>query len=114
VLVLANTADEWAVAIGRLVDDPPLQQRLARNAYEWVRGERSIEATVHTWYGVFRAYADRAQHGAACRTERVEPGSFMCVLDHVVLRQVPYYGREVARMAMRQARAAAPKPWQRT
>ncbi|MFL5664668.1 MAG: glycosyltransferase [Ktedonobacteraceae bacterium] len=112
-LVRDNTPDAWSAAIGRLVDDPPLQQRLARNAYEWVRGERSIEATAHTWYGVFRAYAARLQHGAAYRAERVQSGHLMRVLDHVVLRQVPYYGREVARMAVQHARAAAPTPWQR-
>src|SRR5439155_12656725 len=75
-LIRDNTPDAWSAALGRLVDDPPWQQRLARNAYEWVRSERSIETTADRWYAVFRAYADRAQHGAACRTERVEPGSF--------------------------------------
>ena len=113
-LVRDNTPDAWSAAIGRLVDDPPLQQRLASNAYAWVRGERSIEVTAQTWYGVFRAYAERMQHGVAYRTERVESGSLMRVLEHVVLRQVPYYGWEVARMVVQHARAVGPKPWQRT
>src|SRR5205085_449493 len=113
-LVRANTPDAWSAALGRLVDDSPLQQRLARNAYEWVRSERSIEATADTWSAVFRAYADRAQHGAASRAERVEPGGVMRVLEHVVLRQVPYYGREVARIAAQRAQAEASKLWQWT
>jgi glycosyltransferase involved in cell wall biosynthesis len=113
-LVHGNTPDAWAAAIDRLVNDPPLQQRLAQNAYEWVRRERSIEAIAPKWYGVFCAYADRAQHSAACRAERVEPARFRGVLEHVVLRQVPYYGREVARLAVQRARAKAPKLRQRT
>jgi hypothetical protein len=114
VLVLANTADEWAVAIGRLIDDPHLRQRLATNAYEWVRDERSIEAVAHTWHTVFRTYADRRGHNVLGGAEQVDPGRLARVLEHVVLRQVPYYGREVARLAVQRARAEAPKPWQRT
>jgi glycosyltransferase involved in cell wall biosynthesis len=95
VLVHGNTADDWAVAIGRLIDDPNLRQRLATNAYEWVHGERSIEAAAHKWHTVFRTYAGRHRHDVPRSAEQVDPGRLARVLEHVVFRQVPYYGQEL-------------------
>jgi glycosyltransferase involved in cell wall biosynthesis len=92
VLVHENTAEAWAEAILRLVDDAPLQRRRANNAYEWVRGERSIEATAHTWLALFRHYADEFGTRGRSKIGQDDPGRLERVLEHIILRQAPYYG----------------------
>ncbi len=100
-LVSPNTPDEWYSAILRLVDDSALRQRLATHAYTWVRSERSIAATSDKWCALFRDYATRPSR-VATRPDP-DPGRFERVLEHVVFRQAPYYGREIPRLLAQKA-----------
>jgi len=95
VLVEENTPEAWSAAIVRLVEDAPLRQRLAADAYEWVRRERSIDATAHRWHTLFQGYADRfgTQRRPETTAVSLDPGRLERVLEHVVLRQTSYYGR---------------------
>ncbi len=103
VLVHENTPDGWSEAILRLVEDRPLRQQLSEKAYDWVRGERSIEATAHMWLAIFRDYVAKLETSMPQETGQIDPGRFERVLEHVVLRQVPYYVREIPRLALRKA-----------
>ncbi len=101
ILVPQNTPDAWAEAMVRLIDDAPLRQRLAGKAYESVRSERSIEATAYKWRALFSDYADRFGTQRRSETGSRDPARLERVLEHVVLRQIPYYGRAVPPLFMR-------------
>jgi glycosyltransferase involved in cell wall biosynthesis len=105
-LVHGNTPDAWSAALERLVDDTPLQQRMARNAYEWVRSERSIDAMADRWYAIFRDYADQHADHPADNTRRSDATRFERLLEHIALRQAPYYSREIPRLLARKTRLA--------
>ncbi|MCZ6894016.1 MAG: glycosyltransferase family 4 protein, partial [Gammaproteobacteria bacterium] len=54
-LVSENAPEEIAAAIGRLVRDPGLAQRLAAGAREMVMSEFSRETTAHAFSALFAA-----------------------------------------------------------
>lgn len=106
ILVPTNTTEAWAASIRRLVEDASLRQRVSRNACNWVRSERSIDATAHRWYDAFYDHARKARANASLATPgKVAPGTARrrYVLKHVVVRQVPYYGRELPPLLLRKA-----------
>ncbi len=107
IVVNPNTADAWADAMRSLVDDPLLRERLAAGAYEWVRGERSIEAMAHKWLAIFHEYVNGRQRAAAPNARN--NGHITRMLEHVVLRQIPYYGQEFPRLVMHRVRTRARK-----
>jgi len=94
-LVNENTPEAWANAILRLVEDAALRERLATNAHEWVRAERSIDGTARVWYNIFQSYARQFGTQERSKTKAIQrnPGGIERVLEHVVLRQASYYGR---------------------
>ncbi len=105
ILVEENTPEAWTTAIMRLVDDEALRQRIGASAYKWVHAQRSIEATAHRWYDVFRDYALKrgVKPELGIPQQYLDPGHFERVLEHVLLRQAPYYGREMPRLLGRRA-----------
>ena len=51
--LIAAPPDDWPAALGRLVAEPSLRERLARNAWEYVRAERMFAGQVgvrRDWY----------------------------------------------------------------
>ena len=54
-VVKASDASALASAISRLVNDPELRMRLAKNAQERIRTSFSIETTIQQTIGVYRA-----------------------------------------------------------
>jgi glycosyltransferase involved in cell wall biosynthesis len=45
----ANTASEWIVALGRLMNDPPLRQRMGQRGRQQVLDQYSTEQLIHRW-----------------------------------------------------------------
>ncbi len=110
VLVAENKPEAWNVAIAALVDNAEHRQQLADNAYSWVRAERSIEATAHKWFDVFNHYAVAHTNARAFGSPRRSlhvAGSVEQVLEHVVLRQVPYYGLSLPPLLLKKALSGA-------
>lgn len=99
ILVLENTPEGWAAAILDLVENTNQRQLLADNAYTWVCGSRSIEAMSDIRYALFRDYAVNSEsHNIMPGQTSAAPTATM--FKHVVLRQLPYYGRELPHLLM--------------
>ncbi len=95
VLVTPNTPEEWTAVILRMIEDTRLRQRLATSAYEWVRRERSIEATASRWHTIFRDYADGRISSPAPGTRQLDSGYYERVLFNIMLRQLPYNAQQM-------------------
>jgi hypothetical protein len=104
ILVTPNTPEAWSRAILRLVEDTRLRQKLAVNAHEWVRSERSIEATATKWSMLFHGYASKRLTGAGPGTDQLVSGRFERVLANIVLRELPYYRRVLPRRVVQKIR----------
>lgn len=95
VIVDENSPAAWLAALQRLVDEPQVRQRLADNAYEWVRHTRSIEAAASQWYDVFHRYADES----ATRDHKEQELAYVeRIFASMLLRQIPIYGRRLLRV----------------
>jgi hypothetical protein len=97
-LVRPNNMDGWSRAINVAVGDPHLRQRLGAAARDWVRRERSIQATAGRWEAVFREYASGCVRTIPCRGRNMDQDYFGRVLANIVLRELPYDLRQSARV----------------
>ncbi len=108
-LVSANTPEAWTATIFRLVQEPDLRQRLATSAYEWVRNERSIEATADMWFAIFDDYANAHVPSAPPGARQLDAGRFERVLANIVVRQTPYDAIQLRDRLVQTIRAATYK-----
>jgi glycosyltransferase involved in cell wall biosynthesis len=88
IVVHENTPAAWSAAIVRLIEDTELRERLAANAYEWVRSERSIEATAHKWCALFQEYVRRDVAHVPPGAPQLSPEQFARVMVNIVARQI--------------------------
>jgi O-antigen biosynthesis protein len=88
IVVHENTPEAWSTAIVRLVADTELRQRLATNAYEWVRRERSIEAAAGQWSAIFHEYVGRDVAHMPPGVRQLSPERFARVMVNIVARQI--------------------------
>ncbi|MFL5664664.1 MAG: glycosyltransferase [Ktedonobacteraceae bacterium] len=112
ILVRTTTPEEWSAALVRLIRDAPLRQRLAARAYEWVRSERSIQATASTWYTTFQGYC--AGHNESSGTWPPDDRRFERALANMALRQLPYDARQLRHLLIHRARTEVDWRWHRT
>ena len=104
VLASANTVESWTSAIMQLVEQPQLRQSLAGRAYEWVRRERSIEATAMAWHTVFNAYVGREKAQGLSGLARMDSGQFRRMMANVMLREAHFYGQVIQRDLLQRMR----------
>jgi len=105
-LVADNTPETWECAIRALVDDPASRRQLADSAYSWVRRERSIEATAHTWLDIFDQFAVPRTNARTMKTagrSQRAAGGIGHILEHAILRQGAYYGLSLPPLMLKKA-----------
>jgi len=90
VLVEANTPEAWSAATRRLVEDPKLRQRLADNAYEWVRHERASAsaAMMDAWLAVFGDYTIGPLADRTAPMDQTDRDRFRRATVNIVPRQL--------------------------
>lgn len=57
--ILVSSEDEWKEAIRMLIDNPKLRQKLAKNAYENVRENYSLDKNAHLWLKAYEKALER-------------------------------------------------------
>jgi O-antigen biosynthesis protein len=97
-LVQPNNMEGWSRAINLAVGDSPLRHRLGAAARDWVRRERSIQATAGRWEAVFREYAYGRLRTIPPRGRNMDQDYFGRVLANIVLRELPYDLRQSVRV----------------
>ena len=105
-IVPENTPEAWDAAIEELVTNGARRRGLAQAAYDWVRQERSIEATDARWYALFQAYANGEISRAAPGTDQLVEQRFRRVMANIVIRQTPYDAEQLLSLLTRKATTA--------
>lgn len=94
-IVDANTTEAWSTAISCLIDQDERRQRLASNAYEWVRDERSVDAAANKWHKLFRSYADDPTPQTSPGVNQLTSGRFERMMVNIAIRQTPYDAQQL-------------------
>lgn len=94
-LVEPNTPQAWFAAISQVVEDRQMRCRLAINAQEWVRRERSMSVMADSWLRVFLGYVKQSEQNAASVRHSGKLWHYRQVIAGVVLHELCAAIREV-------------------
>jgi glycosyltransferase involved in cell wall biosynthesis/GT2 family glycosyltransferase len=98
-LVVQNTAEDWYAALKRLIEDPALRERLARQALADVREHHTLAQTSRSYVEVLRALWDHPNQRAsqfaapAVGDERPDVLSWSSLRMPAFVAESPHYQR---------------------
>ncbi len=104
-LLVGNSAEEWAAAMERLIEDPGSRKRIAANSHDWVATRYSLQKRFGEWVDTYRSIVDQGGKKKDIRFSINPAISYGTYIFYAQFREIYYCLRRLwARIFKRQRR----------